>query len=127
MSWKRSSTERWTLVLASDQWSGHFVYVAWGKSRRGRPLYIGKSSALRARVAMHIFRAPWAGEACSFEFFRYGTPKEAADAEIAAILDLNPKYNIRRQWYTGVRTDPLVVTDEQLEIVARVQNRRPHA
>lgn len=123
MTWDEKAAESWNFDLEGDQWRGHFVYVAWGKTQRGRPLYVGRSSALRQRIGFHTARAPWAGEVRSFTFHRFLTAVDAARAEQAAIRALDPKFNESRPRYYGEMPEYEAIEPEQRAIVARVQGR----
>jgi hypothetical protein len=110
------------LNLDSDDWRGHFVYMALGSKMR-RPLYIGRTYRLRQRIGFHIARAPWIGDAVAFEFYRFENVEDAADAELQAILDLNPVHNNVRAKYRGgpISTDD--IEPDQLNIIRHVQRR----
>lgn len=74
---------------------GHYVYVAWG-SDESRPLYIGKSSNVLARLGQHSTVQPWYPDAVRFELHTFESSKAAEDAETEAIYELNPIYNRQR-------------------------------
>jgi predicted GIY-YIG superfamily endonuclease len=122
MKWDAKTVEQWTLDLEGDQWRGAFVYVA-RQSPRGRPLYVGKTTGLRQRIARHLSYAGWRNEVRSFDFYRFATAEEATAAESAAIRDLNPIHNIRRIRYLGAPTTVDELSADQLRIVRRVQDR----
>ena len=74
---------------------GFHVYVAWGVDR-GRPLYIGKSAALWARIGAHSRVAKWAAQVVEWEAYSFDSEQDALDIEAEAITALNPIYNAVR-------------------------------
>lgn len=71
---------------------GHFVYVAWGLTRR--PLYVGKSRGVLARIGAHLVTATWARKVVKFEIYSFETEDAALDAEALAIVALDPIHNV---------------------------------
>jgi excinuclease UvrABC nuclease subunit len=121
VSWDEKAIGSAVFDVESDEWSGHWVYVAW--RQRGRPLYVGKTSNLRGRVAFHMNRAPWRSEVKRFTFHRFETAADASDGEKRAIMALNPHHNIVRSSYLGPPMDNGVIREDQLAILRRVQDR----
>lgn len=111
-----------------------YVYIAWGLDR-SRPLYIGKSKHLVVRIGQHMARAEWVKYATEFECFAFASELEALNAESLAIHKLDPEYNVHRGLHRprkpGTKTPkPRVwlrrfdgLTDADMEVITRVQNR----
>lgn len=72
-----------------------YVYLVWGEDR-ARPLYIGKANRPFTRAGHHLATAPWAGEIRSFECHAFLSANAALVAELEAIHELDPVYNVVR-------------------------------
>ena len=62
--------------------------------RTGNLLYVGISKCAIRRTAEHHERSKWYGEIDIIKIERFGTKREAEEAEIKAIKTEKPKYNI---------------------------------
>lgn len=111
MNWDKDVIGSWSAVLLPATPAAAYVYVAWG--RQGpRPLYVGYTAmALFRRIAGHLGRSSWVGKVRRWEFYAFDSVEAAAEAEMAAIIELNPIHNRRRT------LPPLKeITQEQREI-----------
>lgn len=69
----------------------HFVYEAY--DAQGRPLYVGFTSMLGARIAAHLGKAPWAHRVASWTATRCDGERQARAHERERIAELRPPFN----------------------------------
>ena len=132
--WRQRSISKSVLDLPA---SGFYVYIAWGTDKK-RPLYVGKSRNLLARMGQHSQSSAWWKYMQRLAVYAYPTEADALNAEAEAIGELQPEYNlagVTRRPLQPYKPKPLLIddhgprisTDEipshQLAIIARVQNR----
>lgn len=95
-SWDEwGSDDELTVQIPPRRADRFYVYVAWGKSKR--PLYVGKARNPWVRFGNHMGSKEWAGEVRRLECHGFPTEKAALDAEIEAILALDPIHNVMRR------------------------------
>lgn len=58
------------------------------------PIYIGITRCALTRLASHLAEAPWRGVVTRVEIIHYSTSSEARRAEVEAIKNECPKFNI---------------------------------
>ena len=139
MTWDQFATRKVTLELPEDE---AFVYIAWGRDE-SRPLYIGKSRNVMARLGQHAQSSPWYVYIDHFDVYGFRSELAALQAEAEAIAELRPEYNKalnlgseppisryrrhRRRYERVTLGEPWPTLDDipadQLEIIRRVQNR----
>ena len=139
MKWDKRAKRKVTIEVPTDE---AFVYIAWGRDE-SRPLYVGKSRNLMARIGEHARSSQWYVYLDHFDIYGYRTELDAIEAEADAIHGLQPEYNValnvgrpprlnryrrmRRQLQAftyGERWPTLDdIPTEQRDIIARVQNR----
>lgn len=140
-SWDDGCLSRFTIDAPTVDLTACYVYVAWGEDR-SCPLYVGKSREPVGRIGRHLREAVWTYEVVSFDFYAFTDETAALYAEGRAIFELNPIHNIMRgspgqregkkRRSRRVNPYPVVafprpikgISDDQLAIVAQVQNRR---
>jgi hypothetical protein len=139
--WIETSIGRQVFLSPSIDWDACYVYIAWGHDH-ARPLYIGKSREPLNRIGRHLRATAWSAAAVEWELLAYASEADALMAEAWAIHELDPLHNVIRGGSGGVRTrkrgtrkmptalqaipKPIHgISADQLEIIARVQNRRP--
>ena len=71
----------------------HYVYRMYDEG--GRLLYVGISKTLATRLTQHHRDKPWANEIASVMGKRYTSREAARAAEIEAIQNEDPRYNIQ--------------------------------
>lgn len=84
-----------------------------------RLLYVGISNSAAGRLDDHRYGSRWHDLIVRIEIERFTSKKDAIAAEIRAIKEENPIYNIRRGALTE-SSRPLVITDpERLDLLER--------
>lgn len=113
--WAIGSVYAFNFSVRQYQHGLFYVYVAWGRNRQ-RPLYVGKTNLPMGRIGNHFRDSVWARRVQAFNCYGFQTEREALQAELRAIKELNPVYNV-------IRSEPAFDEDEQAAIIRRVQNR----
>lgn len=130
-NWRRRCLSKSVLELPAHD---HYVYVAWGTDKN-RPLYVGKSRSLLARLGQHSQNSLWWHHLTRLAIYSYDSEREALRAEAEAIAEYQPEYNragVSRpmsqpisnpgpppSYGPPMNTDDL--TADHLAIIARVQ------
>lgn len=128
MSWNEGSDGSLTFDAPTFRPDRFYVYIAWGEDRQ-RPLYVGKGNRPFTRLGLHLALAKWADQARSFECHAFLSPEAALEAEIEAIHELNPIYNVIRSLPYRITAQRLLERIEANEAneAARERLLRKHA
>jgi hypothetical protein len=122
MTWNEGSDGSLTFDSPSFRADRFYVYIAWGENHE-RPLYVGKGNRPFTRIGLHLALTKWAGEVRSFECHAFLTPEAALEAEIEAIYELNPIYNVRRTQPSWITAQNIVAAVERQQADVHSERR----
>lgn len=74
---------------------GFFVYVLWGDQQDSRPLYVGQSTNLLARLGTHLGEAAKKDAVRKVTLIRCDTKAQMDDTETQLIIHYGPYWNIQ--------------------------------